>query len=168
MNTAGLVTPPPSPFNVFEILSNGVSHDPIEARLPWYLPFSRMIRGSPTADPSLAARTNHPPRAKTVDRQSTHDVGGMALTCARVQQLETSLASSEGYKGPVLVPSPIDSAWLAERPRRRRGRRETTSEEDVARAAKICRLEEVRCARVGGELSDAEMYKIWYRSLQDG
>ena len=97
-----------------------------------------------------------------------HHVGSTALTQARLRELEASLTSPIIPMVPSTDPSPIDPAWLAARSCRAHGRLETTSEEDVARAAKFCRLEERRSVEQGAEVTDSEMYKLWYRSLEAG
>ena len=97
-----------------------------------------------------------------------HLVGSTALTQDRLRELEASLAIPIIPAVPSIDRSPIDPAWLAAGSCRRRGRLETTSEEDVARAAKFCRLEERRYVERGAEVTDAEMYKLSYRSLEAG
>ena len=78
----------PSPtVKSYTILDNGVPHDPIEARLPRYLPHLRQSEVVPIEDLELAI-TNGPCRAEMVGRDSPgHDVGSAALTQARLQEL---------------------------------------------------------------------------------
>ena len=167
VNTVGLLTPPLSPpFKPFAILDNGVSPDPIEARLPWYLPSSRQILDSPVEDLATFRVTSAPFRP---ERDSTpSSLGIAALPSSELEQLAACDASQKVSTISSQDSQLVDPAGVAVRSSHRRGRHATTSEDGIARAAEIYR-QEVRCSsHMEAQISDAELYKTWYRSLLGG
>ena len=148
VNTVGLLTPPLSPqFKPFVILDNGVSPDLIEARLPWYLPSSRQMLDSPMEDLASIRVTSAPFRPERISTPAS--LGIAALPSSEQEQL-------------------VESAEVAGRSSHRGERHATTFEDDIARAAKIYRQEKKCSAETGAQISDAELYKTWYRSLLGG